>query len=210
MTVYPMTGRPPYCTNCYLVAGDIPGPDGRAAAVLVDASVSPAQVQAQLQKLNARLDAILLTHGHHDHVEQLSELREAFGADVFLGAADADKYGVADTRPYPAGPMCCTDINLLPIATPGHTPGSTCLAFGGVVFCGDTLFAGSVGRTDLAGGEGAALCRSLACLVELLQRSGADNDLPLLCGHGEATTLGQELAANPYLKYAIKNPDASF
>ncbi len=209
MTIYPMQGAAPYCTNCYLVMGDIPV-DGLVPAVLVDASITPQQVQTQLKKYSAKLQGILLTHGHHDHVQQLDALRAAFDVPVYLAPADAALYGVQNTCPYHEKGLSFGDINLAPISTPGHTPGSTCLVFGSVLFCGDTLFAGSVGRTDLTGGEGATLCRSLAQLVQLLQSAGMQNDLQLLCGHGPHTTLGQELATNPYLRYAIKNPDGSF
>ncbi len=206
MKIYPMQGAGPYYTNCYLIMGDAPGADGLASAVLVDASVTPAQVSAVLEKHAARLGAILLTHGHHDHVEQLGALRAAFAVPVYLAQPDATLHRIAGTVPYgvTAG---CGDIKLAVIPTPGHTPGSVCLAAGGAVFCGDTLFAGSVGRTDLAGGDGAVLCRSLAFLVSALQNTGNPQLLP---GHGPSANLAQELATNPYLKYAVKNPDGSF
>ncbi len=205
MTVYPMQGKAPYCTNCYLTVGDVPDEQGFLPAVLVDASLTPQQVRVQLEKYHARLWAILLTHGHADHVEQLAALRAAFDVGVWLDERDARQFGIAATHAYTAAPVTAGDLSLAPVFTPGHTPGSTCLVCGGVLFCGDTLFAGSVGRTDLPGGDGAQLCRSL---WRLCQRVG--QNLQILPGHGGFSTMEEEKRFNPYLRYALKNPQGSF
>jgi glyoxylase-like metal-dependent hydrolase (beta-lactamase superfamily II) len=97
------------------------------------------------------------------------------------------------------------DLSLQPVAAPGHTPGSTCLVCGNVVFAGDTLFAGSVGRTDLPGGDSAALCATLVRLMQVLSP-----ELQILPGHGEFSTVAQEKLSNPYVRYALRNPQGSF
>lgn len=205
MTIYPMQGAGPYYTNCYLTIGETPGADGTLPAVLVDASVTPQAASRQLQKSNASLGAILLTHGHADHRETLDALRAAFAVPVFLAAADARQFTIADTRPYTDAPVRVGDLCLQPTATPGHTPGSVCLVCGQVLFCGDTLFAGSAGRTDLAGGDGAQLCRSLRKIAETM-----DEELQVLPGHGEFSTLKEEKLHNPYLRMAMTDPEAVF
>lgn len=204
MTIYPMNGRAPYYTNCYLVIGDAPV-DGKRAAVLVDASVTPQQVQTQLDKFDAALCGILLTHGHHDHVETLPQLRECFGVSVWLAQGDAVQFGLTAEKSYTEELLHFGDLSLQPVAAPGHTPGSTCLVCGGVVFAGDTLFAGSVGRTDLPGGDSAALCATLVRLMQVLSP-----ELQVLPGHGEFSTVAQEKLSNPYVRYALRNPQGSF
>ncbi len=205
MTIYPMNGKGPYYTNCYLVVEDAPAPDDRRAAVLVDASVTPRQVELLLEKCGADLGAILLTHGHHDHVETLAALRASFGVPVWLGAGDVSRFDLAVEHTYSDAPVKVGTLSLQPVATPGHTPGSTCLIGDNVLFAGDTLFAGSVGRTDLPGGDGRQLCASLAWLCRSVTQ-----DLQVLPGHGEFSTMAQEKAANPYLRYAMRDPQGSF
>lgn len=204
MNIHPMHGKAPYYTNCYLVAEDTPTQGGKCAAVLIDASVTPQQVERQLEKSNAVLCAILLTHGHFDHVETLEELRSTYGVPVWLGEADEQQFSLKADRFYTQQPVAAGSISLQPLAVPGHTPGSTCLIGEGVLFAGDTLFAGSVGRTDLPGGDGAALCASLKCLCETVRQ-----DLQVLPGHGEFSTMEQEKLVNPYLRYALRSPQGS-
>ena len=199
MTIYPMQGRGPYYTNCYLVIGDEPCAAGQRAAVLIDASVTPEQVEKQLQRYDAQLQAILLTHGHKDHREQLSKLKRAFAVPVWLDAADARHFSISADCGYADALINIGDLSLQPVAAPGHTPGSTVLLCGQVMFSGDTLFSGSVGRTDLPGGDTAQLMRSLhkLCL-------NCAEDLQVLPGHGEATTFETERQINPWLRAAQK------
>ncbi len=204
MTIYPMHGKAPYYTNCYLVIGDAPAAEGKRAAVLVDASVTPQQVRALLDKCNAALCAVLLTHGHHDHVEQLTQLRGAFDVPVWLAQADQAQFGLAAERSYTEEPLTFGDLLLQPVVTPGHTLGSTCLVCGDVLFAGDTLFAGSVGRTDLSGGDGAVLCASLRRMAQTLSE-----ELQILPGHGDFSTVAQEKLSNPYLRYAMREAHGS-
>ena len=205
MTVYPLQGCAPYYTNCYLVIGEAENAQGSRAAVLIDASVAPQQVRQVLHQYHAKLSAILLTHGHADHIEQLQPLKEAFSVPVWLDARDAQTYDLAADCLYTEAPVTAGDLSLQPIAAPGHTPGSTCLVCGGVLFSGDTLFAGSVGRTDLRGGDGGALCASMARLCAVLRE-----DLQVLPGHGAASTLEEEKRSNPFVRYAMANPHGRF
>ncbi len=204
MTIYPMHGKAPYYTNCYLVIGDAPAAEGKRAAVLVDASVTPQQVRVQLDKCDAALCAVLLTHGHHDHVEQLTQLRQVFDVPVWLAAEDARQFSLTAERSYGEEPLKYGDLLLQPMATPGHTPGSTCLVCGDVLFAGDTLFAGSVGRTDLPGGDGTVLCASLRRMAQTLS-----DELQVLPGHGDFSTMAQEKLSNPYLRYAMREAHGS-
>lgn len=193
MTIYPIVGQGPYRTNCYLAIEE------NGAAVLVDASVMPERLTPLLTKHNAVLRGILLTHAHDDHVECIEALRAAFGAPVWLDERDAPYCRIAADRTYDEKLPTLDGQPIRPLHTPGHTPGSTCLWLDKVVFCGDTLFCGSMGRTDLAGGDENTLYASLRQLAGMLP-----DDVTLLPGHGESTVLLTEKHTNPYLRYAMR------
>ncbi len=192
MTIYNLQGKQPYCTNCYLLISD-----DQKQAILIDGSVSPAQLQPLLDRHGAALRAVLLTHGHFDHVEQLAELRHTYGVPIYLSGMDAAMYGVDGTTEYPVCFDFSPELRPQMLSTPGHTPGSICLAYPGCVFCGDTLFAGSVGRTDLPGGDAAVLFDNLRLLCGFLQQQ--PGDCRLFPGHGEDTTFSREKQTNPFL-----------
>lgn len=185
-----------YQTNCYLV-----WQEGCKRCLLIDPGyVSPAVMQ-QLTQRDLHLEAILLTHGHFDHVGGVRALAEATGCRVFLCKEDA-----ALPEAWTGGPLYYTgfyaeadhltiaDLAFTVLHTPGHTPGSVCLLFDEALFSGDTLFAGSCGRTDLPGGNSAQIMNSLARLAAL------PGDYPVFPGHGESTTLSQERQNNPYME----------
>lgn len=168
---------------------------------------------------DAALTQIICTHGHADHVGGVAGLRRALGASVaYLLPADDQPMVAANiahqrahwgietedpgepTRLVHAGDVVLVgDIRLQVIATPGHTPGGIVLFAatedGNVAFVGDTLFPGSHGRTDLAGGDEAAILASLAELGHLLP-----SDTACLVGHGPSTTIARELATNPFMR----------
>lgn len=189
-----------YQTNAYLVC-----PDGRADAFLIDPGDDLALLRRAIADSGRRLSAILLTHGHFDHMLAAEPLRRETGAEVFVSAADAelltDPVKNAFNRevsvlelpkmlPFEALEdeieVCGAKMQVL--STPGHTRGSVCFyeKEGGVLFSGDTLFQAGYGRTDLYGGDMFALARSLKTLLTLPE------DTRVLPGHGGETTIGAE------------------
>jgi hydroxyacylglutathione hydrolase len=200
-------------TNCYLVAAPGGGP-----AVIIDAPPDAASIEEMVRKAGVVPVAVLLTHGHVDHVGGAGAVAGALGAAVYLHPADS---WLADNLPAQMrmlmGSMlpgdCECPPDLVPLAhgqvlelagltfrvihTPGHTQGHCCFMLDdeGVLFSGDHLFAGSVGRTDLPGGDEAALMRSMSERVAVLPGTTR-----VLSGHGPATTLARELATNPFLQ----------
>lgn len=185
-----------YETNCYILWAD-----GSDSCVVIDPGYEPEQVLLAVQRLNKQLQAILLTHGHFDHVGGVREIFAQTDCDIYLCPADC-----AMPEQMTAGPLCytnsCQEGDVLHLAglsirvlhTPGHTPGSVCYLCEDHLFAGDTLFAGSCGRTDLPGGSWSQLTASLARLKAL------EGDYAVHPGHGESTTLSSEKRYNPYMR----------
>jgi glyoxylase-like metal-dependent hydrolase (beta-lactamase superfamily II) len=197
-TIQRATG--PLGTNVYLV-----GDPGSGDAVAIDAAVpSAGWVGSQLAERGWVLRLIVSTHRHWDHVGDNAALQAATGAPI--GCHPLDRPGIerpdARLAPFPIAPSFPTveledgdvirygGLRLEVLHTPGHTEGSICLLApdDGVLFTGDTLFAGGWGRTDLPGGEPAAMVSSLVRLGLL------DDPLRILPGHGPASTIGRERA----------------
>lgn len=180
-------------TNCYILTED-----GRC--LVIDPGDEAEKVLTFLKQKELVLEAILLTHGHFDHVGAVKNLAAETDCRVFLCQEDLALPGAMT-----AGPLFYTDLykegDKLTLAglsfevlhTPGHTPGSVCLRFGEHLFSGDTLFAGSCGRTDFPGSSPAAMGQSLNRLSQL------EEHLKVYPGHGESTTIGEEKRYNPYL-----------
>ena len=197
--------------NCYIARG------AGGQALVIDPGSDLKQILAFIRARNVSVAAYLLTHGHMDHISALAELQAAAPAPVAMHAEDAEwAFSSANQMPpfYPV-PRRPTEIGRLLkdgqiwqdagltytiIGTPGHTPGSVCLYFPteGAVFSGDTLFAGSVGRTDLPGGEARALTASLAKLARL------PDTTMVFPGHGPDTDIGQEKQTNAFMQGASK------
>ena len=185
-----------YQTNCYLV-----WEENSPACTVIDPGYSPEKVLAQAQLLGKTVEAILLTHGHFDHVGGVRKLAADTNCPVFLCQED-----LSMPAQMTAGPLyytqTCGEGDVLTLAgltfrvlhTPGHTPGSLCFVCEDAIFSGDTLFWGSCGRTDLPGGDWSAIRRSLRRLADL------PGDYRVFPGHGDATTMAAERQMNPYMQ----------
>lgn len=156
---------------------------------------------------NETVDAILLTHGHEDHTQAVDDLYDKYHCPVYLHEGDFDmvdpKRGKTNfavpiyspLTPMPVGDTVVGAFQLTIYHTPGHSKGSVLIGYRNRLFTGDTLFAGSIGRTDLWGGDDSEMFASLKMIREM------PNDLWVYPGHGNATTIGQEKKTNPYLYY---------
>ena len=183
----------PIDANNYLLT------DNNEAALIDCSEVKPELLNA-LDGL--KLKYILLTHGHFDHVGAVQELKQATGAKVFAGEGEA-----RGTQLHPLTPEQVDefyrDEQTIPVGqaevkvfyTPGHSQGCVCLLCGDVMFTGDTLFAGDIGRTDLETSNPDSMRKSLARLCRTIE-----DDVQVLPGHNDFSTMGRERAQNPYLQ----------
>lgn len=199
MKIQHIPGAPPLYTNTFLLVTDA------GHGILVDAAAAPQTYLDALEKEGASLTHILLTHGHYDHVGAVAALRQKTGCKVYMDPADALGSQMQPlTRDlvdegWPAGDELKIDeLTFRIYHTPGHTPGSVCLGCGGLLFSGDTLFAGSCGRTDLPGGSIAQMQKSLSLLAAL----PLPDETQVLPGHEAFSTLVRERRSNPYLNGA--------
>ncbi len=181
--------------NCYLV-----WEDGSECCAVIDPGDEANRVLVQLDRLGKKLDAIFLTHGHFDHVGAVKELAAATGCRVYMHPADtALPEGLTDgelyyTHSYGEGDrVSAGGAEFTVLHTPGHTPGCVCLLAENSLFTGDTLFAGSCGRTDL-GGDWAQILQSLRRLAAL------QTNYTVYPGHGSTTTINDEKKYNPYIR----------
>ncbi len=186
--------------NCYLAA------EGNKC-IAIDPGGDPEIVLAFLAEKALTLDGIFLTHGHFDHVGAVEELAKATGCPVYLHAGDnmgpvgLRQYfplmgaAVPSLRYYEEGDVIFAgNLCISVLETPGHTQGSVCLAIGDDLFTGDTLFQSSIGRTDLPGGDMAAMQKSLQRLKAL------EKNYTVYPGHGPKTSLDREKRVNPYMR----------
>ena len=195
-----------FAQNCYLVH-----PRGSSDAAIVDPGEESDRILAEASRRGLRLTAIWLTHAHIDHVMGIAAIKAATGAPIALHPADRPLYDNAPTQgrwfglqiaplPVPEVELRHGDVLTLGDVTlevrhvPGHSPGHVVFVAPGVVIGGDVLFAGSIGRTDLPGGDHEALLDGIR--RELLTLPDATVVYP---GHGPATTIGEERASNPFL-----------
>jgi hydroxyacylglutathione hydrolase len=194
----------PIGTNCYLVRRP-----GASEAVIVDPGGDAPRILRELEDIGARGVAILVTHGHWDHLGAVAEVAGEAGAPVHMARAERTLLERLDTiSPPELGLRSYTPDVLLEggetlelagiafevVSIPGHSPGHLAYAADGCLFSGDLLFAGGVGRVDLPGGDWDTLLESVAGLLERFPP-----DTAVYSGHGPATTLGREAAENPFL-----------
>ncbi len=192
-----------FATNCYLVFC----PETREA-VVIDPGAEGKRIIESIKDLQLNIKYIINTHGHIDHIGANGKLKEALGAPVLLNEKDLELYNnpgfglklVLRKQPQPdqfigdGDQVFFGKVTLDIIETPGHTKGGISLLADSAVFCGDTLFAGSVGRTDLVGGSYDVLIDSIRQKLLVL-----DPDKMIFPGHGPETTIGAEARTNPFL-----------
>ena len=195
----------PIGTNCYVVRAST----AASEAVVIDPSGDASELRIELARLGTACAAILITHGHWDHLLGVAELAEGTGASVYMAE---DEQALLENLPdlVPAGVTArgrtadvllqgdetleVAGLQLETLRVPGHSPGHLAFYSDGCLFSGDVLFAGSVGRTDLPGADWDTLVETLRMLTERFPP-----ETVVYSGHGPPTTLGAELASNPFL-----------
>ncbi|MDX6486708.1 MAG: hydroxyacylglutathione hydrolase [Gaiellaceae bacterium] len=195
----------PIQTNCYVVRADRSAAD----AAVVDPGGDAAELRLQLARSGATCAAILVTHGHFDHVGGVADLAEGTQAPVYMPEGERDRlerYGEfappgAPGRSYVPDHLLAggetidaAGISFECVAIPGHSPAHVAYYSDGCLFSGDLLFANSVGRVDLPGGDWDTLLASVRLLLDRYPP-----ETVVYPGHGPETTLGAELAQNPFL-----------
>lgn len=195
--------------NCYIVSTE------ERHAAIIDPSGSVNRIVRYLQENELTPKMILLTHGHFDHIAALWELLDRFDVPVYIQQEDGEMleniqlalcgmttlyFPYREHTPYVAlqdgDTVELDELVFQLIHTPGHSKGSSCYRVGNALFTGDTLFAGSIGRTDFPTGDMAALRKSLKRLAAL------EGDFPVYAGHEEDTTLEEERRTNPFMRDA--------
>ena len=195
----------PIGTNCYVVRAHAASPE----AAIVDPSGDGAELQLLLAQLGTRCAGILVTHGHWDHLVGVADLAEGTGAPVYMPEGERVLLESPEAFTPPGISMRAYTPDVLleggetidvagiafeVIPVPGHSPAHVAYHADGSLFSGDVLFAGSVGRTDLPGADWDTLVASIRALVDAYPPETVVHP-----GHGPVTTLGEELARNPFL-----------
>jgi glyoxylase-like metal-dependent hydrolase (beta-lactamase superfamily II) len=195
-----------FAANCYLVACD-----RTLDGVVIDPGAEAKRILDMVHREKVNVRYIINTHGHVDHVGANEELRQALGAPILIHEADGEmckkphaslsaflgrmKLAEPDRLLVGGEKLTVGDLVLEVIETPGHTRGSITLLAGGALFTGDTLFAGSIGRTDLPGGSFEEILRSIREKLLVFPDQTA-----VYPGHGPETTIGEEKSYNPFLR----------
>lgn len=195
----------PIGTNCYIARAS----SQASEAVVIDPSGDVPELRLRLAKLGARCTAILVTHGHWDHLVGVADLAEGVQAPVYMAEGEREllenpglftppaislRPHIPDVLLAGGESIDAAGIAFDVLSVPGHSPAHLAFHANGCLFSGDVLFAGSVGRTDLPGADWETLLASIRSLVEAFPP-----ETVVYPGHGPATTLGEELARNPFL-----------
>jgi hydroxyacylglutathione hydrolase len=194
----------PYQSNCYVIRAERGAPE----AAVVDPGDDPTPLRLELARMGTRTAGILVTHTDVDHIGGVADLAEGTGAEVWAPAGEVEALRAGQTRggmlvrSYDpehtvsgGDELTIAGITFEVVDVPGHSAGHVAFFTDGALFSGDLLFAGSVGRVDLAGGDWDTLLDSVRALLDRY-----DRDTVLYPGHGPATTLGRELDSNPFLQ----------
>lgn len=193
----------PLEVNCYIIGNK------NSKAMVIDPGDEPDRIIELIKNNGFIIDYIVCTHGHFDHVGAIPDLKNATGAKVLIHEDEQEIYQAArdmaafwgyeiENLPDPdifiseGDNIKAGDLNFKVLHTPGHSPGGICLYGEGLVLTGDTLFAGSVGRTDFYGGDMNQLKNSFGRLMALPE------DTRVLPGHGPESTIGEEKRENPF------------
>jgi hydroxyacylglutathione hydrolase len=193
-------------TNCHLVYDKAAG-----EGVIIDPGDEADRIEDEIARLGFRATAILLTHGHGDHIGAVAALKRKLSIPVVAGTRAEQMimfsnkhfsamFGVSVSCPPPdrflgeGDTVPFGSVSLGVISTPGHSPEGVCFSAPGVVFCGDTLFCGSIGRTDLPGGDFEQLIDAITAKLLVLP-----DETICYPGHGPTTTIGEERRCNPFL-----------
>ena len=196
----------PFQENCFLVWND-----ENKTGIFIDPGDEAERLVRTAKFLNVAIEGIYNTHGHIDHAGAVAEVKKSLGVPFAIHPEDRFLLDniPSQARMFGLPPLDAPEVDKdladgekLAIAgqeaevihTPGHTPGGVCFAFDGSVFVGDTLFAGSIGRTDLPGGSYEQIIKSIKERLLIL-----DDDTKVYCGHGPNTTKGVERSHNPFL-----------
>ena len=192
--------------NCYIVY------DGNGVGAVIDPGDNARAILSTAQANGVRIDTMLLTHTHFDHVMAADEIRSHTGAKLLAPSADECTLHRALPGLCPPGyrppeidgffqdgdKIMVGDMVFSVMHTPGHTPGSCCIVAEDLIFSGDTLFEGTIGRTDFPGGNMSEMMRSLSELSKM------NDEYIVLPGHGGSTSIGRERLQNPYFKERSK------